>query len=501
MHQPTLTHVPRLHSRSCALALPLVLALLAGGCAVGPDYAAPSVTPAPAAWSSASGDAAEGEAKRSRVVSKPAHLARWWTSFNDPALNSLIERAIERNLDLKIASARVLEARALRGVADAGLYPTVDAGASYTRSRGSGTSGNTFISGERSLYSAGLDASWEIDIFGGVRREIEAADADLAAAEEARNDALVTLLAEVSRNYAEARGLQRRLDVANQSVRVQDESVQVAEARLKAGISGELEVAQARALLETRRALIPVITTSYRHAIHRLGVLLGQAPMSLESELASATPIPPPPGEVPVGLPSDLLRRRPDVRQAERTLAASNARIGIAESDLYPKFSLTGSFGFDSSRAGDLFDMDSRSWYVGPAVRWRVFDGDRIRRQIGAADARSQASLHAYDKAVLSALEEVENRIVAFSQEQSRRESLEKAAAANQRAVDLSNDLYKAGIRDFLNVLDSQRALYDSQDALVQSQLAVTTNLIALYKALGGGWEPEDVVPIEVMSN
>lgn len=475
----------------------LAMALVAGGCAVGPDYEKPENIAAPDGWTSLNKAPTAEEEKsedRAKIVAKATNLAQWWKTFNDPTLDSLIERAIESNLDLKIATSRVREARALRGVADSGYYPTVDANGAYTRSRASSNNGNPNNQGEQSLYAAGLDASWEIDVFGGVRREVEAADADLMAAEEGRHDVLLTLLAEVSRNYAEARGYQRRLEVANESVRVQDESVQVAEARLKAGISGELEVAQARALLETRRALLPVILTSYQLSVNRLAVLLGKTPGALESELAKSSPIPPPPGEIPVGLPSDLLRRRPDVRRAERVLAASNARIGVAEADLYPRFSLTGSFGFESRQAGDLFDWDSRSWYVGPTVRWRVFDAGRIRRQIAAAGARQEQSLYAYDLTVLSALEEVENRIVSFMQVQSRRESLEKATASNQRAVDLSNDLYKAGIRDFLNVLDSQRALYDSQDALVQSELAVTTNLIALYKALGGGWEDVPLV-------
>lgn len=509
-------------TKTAGISLALLVATLAG-CSVGPDYSGPADKSAPTMWSSLTqpqetplkeaGGTDQPEGPRSIVTDKPAQLAQWWSVFNDPTLNSLIDRAIDNNLDLKIATSRVREARALRGAAGAGLYPSVDAVGEYNRTRssdnlvsggGSGGSGGGFGGGERDLYRAGLDASWEIDVFGAVRREIEAADASLEAVIEGRNDTLVTLLAEVSRNYAEARGFQRRLEVARSSVRVQDETVQVAQARLNAGISGELEVAQARALLESRRALIPVITTSYRAAIYRLAVLLGQAPGSLESELAGASPIPPPPGEIPVGLPSDVLRRRPDVRAAERNLAATNARIGIAEADLYPRFSLTGSFGFEAEESGDLFDWDSRSWFVGPTVRWRVFDAGRIRRQIEAAGARYEQQLYTYDRTVLGALEEVENRLTAFAQEQSRRESLARATVANQRAVDLSNDLYRAGIRDFLNVLDSQRALYDSQDALVQSEIQVTTNLIALYKALGGGWEAGDwnaEPPLESTSN
>lgn len=479
--------------------LALSLVLLAGGCSVGPSYTAPQPT-APTAW-----NAIESGAVATGVPSQPQptspDLASWWKVFADPTLDSLVERALRANPSLREAAARVREARALRGISDSKAYPTLDARAAAARSRGSeNINGGSFNDHDTSLYSVGLDASWEIDVFGGVRREIEAADADLASATEASRDVMISLLAEVARNYSEARGFQRRIDVTRSSIKVQEDTVQVAQARLNAGIASELDLTQARALLETRRAALPILLTGLQQSLHRLGVLIGEGPGALTHELGDPGPIPPVPAAVPVGLPSDLLRRRPDIRRAERDLASATARIGVAQADLYPRFSLTGSFGFLSNKPASLLDLDSRAWSVGPSVRWNVFDMRRTRFQIEAAGEREKQALARYDATVLSAFEEVENRLVAFTQEQSRRASLAQAVLANQRAVQLSDDLYKAGVRDFLNVLDSQRALFDSTDALVQSDIAVTTNLIALYKALGGGWDagsdaPSDAPP------
>ncbi len=477
----------------------LSLVLLAGGCSVGPSYTAPTPN-APAGWNSIdSGAVASGPDVPSQPQPSTAALASWWKVFNDPMLDSLVERALRSNPSLREAAARVREARALRGISDSRSYPTVNAGASAARIRGSeNTTAGSFNDHDTSLYSVGLDASWEIDVFGGVRREIEAADADLAAATEAARDVMVSLLAEVARNYSEARGFQRRIEVTRGSIKVQEDTVQVAQARFSAGIASELDVAQSRALLETRRATLPLLLTGFQQSLHRLGVLIGEGPGSLAQELGRATPIPAAPAGVPVGLPSELLRRRPDIRRAERQLAGATARIGVAQADLYPRFSLTGSFGFLSNKPASLLDLDSRSWSIGPSVRWNVFDKRRTRFQIEAAGEREKQALARYDATVLSAFEEVDNRLVAFTQEQSRRASLAQAVDANQRAVQLSDDLYRAGVRDFLNVLDSQRALFDSTDALVQSDIAVTTNLIALYKALGGGWEAPAAPPTTI---
>lgn len=481
-------------SRSRVRLAPIFTAsLVIAGCSVGPRYKAPEHK-APDTWSALREDGI-GVCTASPA---PEGLARWWTNFNDPVLSSLIDRAIEANPDLRVAAARVLEARSLRGVAKAAGVPVVNAGGEYRRSQGSETNDGARFAGvgeQQDLYRVGLDASWEIDVFGGIRRNTEAAEADIAVAEESRRDVLVSLLADVAENYATLRGFQRRLAVASASVKVQEESLSLARARAEAGLSSELEVAQAAAILETRRSQIPPLNSGLKQAAHRVAVLLGKHPGELNSELLTGeeSAIPPPPPEVPVGLPSDLLKRRPDVRRAEREIAAASARIGVETAELYPRFSLTGSFGFESGRTSDLFEWKSRSWSIGPSVRWNLFSGSAVRARIAAAGAREQQALARYDKAVLESFEEVENRLTSFGMERSRRESLRAAVEANTRALDYSRQLYSAGIRDFLNVLDSQRSLYDAQDALVQSDLAVTTNLIALYKALGGGWEGERV--------
>jgi NodT family efflux transporter outer membrane factor (OMF) lipoprotein len=285
------------------------------------------------------------------------------------------------------------------------------------------------------------------------------------------------------------------MEVLEEAVRVQAETQQVAKVRLDAGIVPELDYAQATAQLESRRSLVPVVAIQMQQSLHRLGVLLGGMPTSLREELAAKGTIPSTPPKVPVGLPTDLLQRRPDIRRAERELASATARIGVTTADLYPKFTLTGTLGMQADAFNTWGSLTSHYWSIGPGVRWNAFDAGRIRNNIEAADARAQQSLAMYDKTILSAFEEVENRLVAFTQEQTRWNSLREAVAANQRAVDLATDLNRAGIRDFLNVLDSQRALYDTQDQLVQSEVSVTTGLIALYKSLGGGWEGQLLAP------
>jgi NodT family efflux transporter outer membrane factor (OMF) lipoprotein len=479
----------------------LMVGLLAG-CAAGPDYAGAPEVPSARAWHGL--DAGPGLA--STPTGASGELAAWWRVFEDPVLDALIRKGVANNPDLRLATARVREARALRGVAGADQLPPLDAGASASRSRRSetlsGFGGGGGFPATSNLFSAGLDASWEIDVFGAVARGVEAADADLAAAVEGRRDTLVTLLAEVARNYAEARGFQKRLEVNRANVKNQEDSLEIAEARLRAGISGELDVAQSRALLESRRAVIPLLESGLRQSVHRLSVLLGQEPGALLDDLSSPGKIPTPPASVPVGMPSELLLRRPDVRRAERELAAATARIGVAKADLFPRVSLTGSFGFQSGKFEDWTESGSRFWSLGPSVRWNVLDYGRIRSKIQAAGAREEQALASYEKTVLASFEEVENRLVAFTHEQQRRGSLSASVESNARAVALANDLFKAGVRDYLNVVQSQAAWYDAQDQLAQSEIVVTTNLIALYKALGGGWESEGAAePAPVNNN
>jgi len=467
-----------------------LLAFLAGGCAVGPNYHQPTV-PTPACW---------GEPLNGGETGSPAAVADWWRSFRDPELDSLISRAAQSNLDLKIAQARVREARAEYGIAVGNLLPMVDASGSYARQRESQSQplvgpGDHLPSGipfENNFYQSGFDASWEIDVFGGKRRAVESAKAQVAAAEFGQRDILVTLLGEVARNYVEARGYQRRLEIARDNIRAQEQSLAITQNRFTNGLTSNLDVQQASMLLATTRAVVPSLETALDASIHRLGVLLGQTPESLETELATVAPIPAAPPVVPVGLPSELLLRRPDVALAERQLAAATANIGVAKADLFPKFYLTGVAGFESVSASDWFDGGSRFWSAGPTVQWNIFDAGRIRANIKVQNARQEQALAKYEQTALSAFEDVANALVAYAKEQVRRRSLEDAVTSSQESLRLANQLYANGLSNFINVLDAERSLYQAQDALAQSDRTVSTDVIALYKSLGGGWKTLD---------
>lgn len=451
-------------------------AALLAGCSVGPDYE-PPVTKAPPGW----GEAAE---------TSTADLSRWWTVFNDEALNRLVDRAVRANHDLKIAAARIEESRGQAGVVFGRVLPQIDSIDSYTKSRVSPNAQPfKFDQIYQSRYKVGFDAAWEIDIFGGGRRRIEAAAADIESWVENHRAVLVTLLGDVGMNYVGLRGNQLLLAVLRQNVATAKGTVEITQARLAAGVATTLDVARAEALLASAEAALPDVETALKQTVHRLSVLLGLPPQALAQELAAAAPIPSAPGRVVVGLPSELLLRRPDVRQAERRLAAATATIGVAVAELYPRISLTGAFGLDSLGSSDLFTWQSRAWSLGPSIRWPIFAGGRIRAQIAVEEARAGQALSAYEKAVLVALEDVENALVSYLREGDRRRSLEAAVAADRRAVELADDLYRKGLTSFIEVLDAQRALYVAQAELARSQAQVTLDLVALYKALGGGWE------------
>jgi outer membrane protein, multidrug efflux system len=466
-------------------------AAMLGGCKVGPNYAPPQTT-VPEAWGELpqSSDR-ETAAVTSSPTAEHASLADWWLVFEDVKLNSLIDRSVATNLDIRLAIARVREARAQRGVVSADLFPSIDATASYSRSRNSENAFGGFSGGpgiESSLYTAGFDASWEIDVFGGVQRDIEAADADLAASVEDYRAVLVTLLAEVAQNYMELRGSQRQLAIAHANVKAQSDTLDITRSRFEAGLASDLDVARAEAQVEATKSRIPTLESDARQSIHLLSVLLAQPPMTLMEELSLVAPIPATPPQVPIGLPSELLRRRPDIRRAERQLAGATARIGVATADLFPRFSLTGSLGLQSSQFSTLVNAGSNFWSIGPSVRWPLLDWGRIRSNIEVQNAREEQALIAYEQTVLTSLREVEDSLIAFIKEQSRRQTLVNAVASNRRAVDLATQLYQQGLSDFLSVLQAQRDLFLSEDAMVQSDLAVSTNLVRLYKSLGGGW-------------
>jgi len=465
------------------------LALVAiSGCTVGPNHK-PPVVETPAAWP---------EPLEAGVTAEAPDLHEWWRGFNDPVLDSLVDRALKGSLELREAAARVREARALRGVVAADQLQTVDVTGSAAKQH---QSSNTFggfagAPGQTSdSFQIGFDATWEIDVFGRVRRSVEAADADVGAAVESERDARVILLSEVARNYAELRSSQARLAIARQNVDIQQDTLGLSRDRLRAGLANELQVSQALAQMETTRSQIPVLTLAAKQSAHRLDVLLGLAPGTLKSELESVAPVPPTPAAVPIGLPAELLRRRPDIRRAERAVAAATARIGVAKADLYPRFTLSGSFALEAEHLGNLFEADSRSWSAGPlAVRWPIFDAGRIRSNIRVQEARQEQTLIAYERTVLQAYEDVANALVSYARLRDRRDALANAVKADQDAVELANDLWRRGLTDFLNVLDTQRALFLLQDQLADSQANVTTSMIALYKALGGGWEEEPAV-------
>ncbi|MBU2517526.1 MAG: efflux transporter outer membrane subunit [Proteobacteria bacterium] len=463
------------------LALGLLLAGLAwqSACApVGPDYAPPQTKP-PASWHSKLQRGLEP------VPSKAQTLARWWEALDDPLLTGLIVQAVESNLELKQAKARVRQARALRGVREAGLFPTVDAGAVAALSRSSESGGAGKI-GE--YYSAGFDAGWEIDVFGGVRRSIEASQAELEASQANLDDVLISLTAEVALNYVEVRTYQRRREMALANLKSQENTYGFIRSRHQAGLVNRLALEQARYNLENTRSRIPVFTSGTEAAMNRLAVLLGRAPGQLSARLAKAAPVPVPPARVAVGVPAEALRRRPDIRRAERRLASQSARVGVAEAELYPKFRLAGTIGLEAVNSGDFLKAGSAIWGFLPSMSWNVFDAGAIRNRIAAQSAVQEEYLLAYEAAVLSALEEVENNLTAYAQEQLRRQSLRQAVAAAKEAEVLSQDLYLAGLINFDSVLDAQRSLLSFQDQLAISEGTVTARLISLYKALGGGW-------------
>ncbi len=469
------------------LAMPALLAL--GGCAVGPDYQ-PTHTEVSNGWVD-SPPAATDDGASSQI-----DMAQWWTVFHDSILTSLMQRAIASNLDLRQAESRILQARAARGTATSGFFPTLSTADSFTRSRTPPSGpGST-----RNFFQAGLDAAWELDVFGGVRRGFEAAGADLEAAVEDRRDVLVTLTGEVAVNYLNLRGLQQQIVIARSNLKAQQHSADITRQRFQAGLIGALDVASADAQAATTASQVPVLESSARQTIYALSVLLALEPGALVQELAPTAEIPAAPPDVPVGLPSDLLRRRPDIRRAEAQIHAATARIGVATADLFPKFTLTGSLGFESDKLALLNHFSQRFWSFGPAMSWPIFDAGRIHSNIEVQRALREQSFLGYKKTVLTALQEVEAALIAHAKEQEHRQALLAAVTADRKAVDLATILYTEGQAEFLDVLIAQRSLYVAQDALVQSNRALSTDMVALYKALGGGWSEKDLVPAPPMA-
>ncbi|HKE29471.1 MAG TPA: efflux transporter outer membrane subunit [Bryobacteraceae bacterium] len=463
-------------------------AAAAGWPKVGPDYHPPKAA-VPGSYHDQSAGA----------TTDPA-VSDWWTTLNDPELTALVHRAVTANLDLKIAASRVVEARAARGASRADLLPNINNQDTAQRVRGGLTSGlfnvdkgpsgasSLLTPFESNVFQFGFDASWEIDLFGGRRRALEAATADVVAADEARRATLVSLLAEVARNYAELRGFQRRLDITEHNIELQQDSLDLTRVRADAGLGTQLDVERQAAQLASTRALVPVLEAAEIQSIHRIGVLLGEEPGALLHELTEAKPLPAAPPIVPAGLPSDLLKRRPDIREAEARLHAETARVGVARADLFPRFFLNGASGRQSTALSGVTLGAGNFFSAGPAVSLPFFTGGKIHANIAAQQQRLDQALAAYQNTILRSLEETENSLTAYGHEKDRRERLLAEVEASRQATSLANEVYTRGLADFLSVLDAQRQQLSAEDDLAQSDTAVVTDLIAIYKSLGGGW-------------
>ncbi len=458
-------------------------AVIFSGCMVGPEYHPPQPTVAPSAWEGVSEIPVVNEPYV--VTAQTADLTRWWRQFNDPILNELVEEAVKANLDLKIAETSLRQARALRGIALGALWPSVAASVSYQRLHDAAN-----MPGNRTedLYQSGLDAVWELDLFGGFRRNFEAAGANVQAAIENIRDVQVSLIAEVALDYIQLRGYQQQIVIAQNNLKAQQHTADITRRLDIAGFDSALDVAEAESNVASTESQIPVFETSAQQSIYALSVLLAQPPAALLEKLSPAGIIPGIPAKIPAGLPSELLRRRPDIRQSEAQLHAATAQIGVAVAQLFPSFSLTGSVNWQSNMLRTWWTNAGRSFSFGPSANWPVFQGGAAISNVRLQEALRDQSFITYQKTVLAAFQDVENALFAFKKEQEHRKSLSDAVLANQKAVDLSLQLFTEGQIQFLNVLEAQLSLYTSQNALVQSEDNIATDLIAIYKALGGGW-------------
>ena len=459
------------------IALVALVAALTG-CAVGPDYVKPD-TPVAAKFAGAqepgySGAEAQGQ---------------FWTQFHDPTLERLEGEALAENHDLRIALSRLVEARAVRRESLFDLAPTVTAAGGYTNERFAQVTSPTGAPYDAHLYDAGFDAFWELDFFGRVRRNVEARRAEAQGAQAQLRDAQVSVTAEVARTYFELRGQQAQLAVARRNVENERETLRLTQARLDAGRGTELDTQRGQSQLSTTLATIGPLDAAVARSIHRLAVLTGRAPTALDELLQPPRELPELPELTAVGDPAGLLRRRPDIRIAERELAASTARVGVAVGDLFPKVTFTGNFGYAATGTGTLGEASTREYTIAPAISWAAFDLGRVRAQIAGSRARADGALAAYEQSVLRALEETEDALVTHARTRDSLRDAADAARASQAAARLARTRYEAGMVDFLDVLDAERTQLQTEDRLAQSRTEAATSVIALYKALGGGWQ------------
>lgn len=491
--------------------------LLLGGCTVGPNFEPPHWAN-PVSWFS-------GRPKEAAVPSEPVAApidVSWWGIFDDPKLTGLERQVAADNLDVQTAGFRIAESRAQLGITGANQYPFFNANGSYERQKPSnvgvfslpssgpsgatnGTATATQANGQFGntagairtpnvnpfdIYQYGFDATWEPDLWGQVRRSIESSQASLQASNDARRAALLSALAEVARDYIDLRGTQEQLRIARENVTTAQQGLNLTQERAAAGVATDLDVAQASAQVSTTAAQIPALQQHEQEDINALSFLLGKPPRALEAELATPEPIPPVPKDVPVGFPSELARRRPDVREAEAQLHAATAQVGVAVAAFYPQVTLSASFGFQSLQFGSLWKWDARQYSAGPGFTLPIFQGGQLRYTVELRKAQEQEAAVNYTKTVLQAWHDVDNALTAYEREQQRRAQLIQAVAENRRALSLAQSRYQQGVADFLSVLTAEQSLLSTQQQLAISTTTVSTNLVALYKALGGGWEP-----------
>ncbi len=517
--------MPRHVGLGCALMACLAL----GACSVGPNWSKPAMF-APKTWFG--GTASTNVA--SQPVLEPVDPS-WWSLFGDAELTSLESRVAAANLNVRLATVRLLESRSQRQITGADQFPTLQSDGSYTRERvspkgvlglfgGGGSSGGSSFGSMGStangksgrsggipasaaggttvppfnLWQYGFDASWELDLWGRVRREVEGADASVEASADARRNALLSVLAEVARDYLQLRGLQTQLGITHENIVTEQQSLALSQDRARAGLTTDLDVANAAAQLASTQSQVPQLEQQVAQTINALSFLLGEAPGALQAELMADKPVPPVPPRVPIGVPSELARRRPDIRQAEAQLHSATADIGVAVADFYPKVTLDGSIGLQALKFKDLGNWDARQYGLGPTISLPIFEGGRLRATLALRRVEQQEAALNYQQTVLQAWHDVDNALTAYAAEQKRRDSLEAAVVQNRRAVDLSRQRYTQGVEDFLNVLDAERSLLQAQLQLADSTTTVSQNLVQLYKALGGGWEKE--YPIETAS-
>ncbi len=500
-----------------------IAVLLLSACTVGPNFEQPSFW-SPASWFNTRASSPQ-KLEASMPVAEPVD-AEWWKQFNDPALTSLVRRVAAGNLDVRAATFRLAQSRAQRGITAADQFPQLNGNSSYTRQRpsrqgvlsliggGSGGGAGGGSPGTQSnglggrqggiptspgigafdLFQGGFDASWELDLWGRVRRAVESADASLEASTEARRSQLLSSIAEVARDYVQLRGTQATLRITRDNLSTAQQSAGLTSARYRGGLATDLDVANAQAQVEATGANIPQLEQQEAQSINAIGLLLGMPPAALRAELSPPKPVPPVPPRVPVGLPSELARRRPDIRQAEAQLHAATADIGMAKADFYPRLTLSGSVALQATQVRNL-GWSAGTYSFGPSLTIPIFEGGRLRRTVELREAQQQEAAINYQKTVLQAFTDLDNALIAYAAEQRRRTRLAAQVVQSRRAFNLAQSRFREGVSDFLEVLTAQRTLLAAEQQLADSTATVSANLVSLYKALGGGWEPD--LPVE----